>query len=205
MGVEKITSSCSLSAPSNSHTLSGWWAEATSRPSSSGTWRKNIFTISSSRICLASLRRSRTPLQDLTLTANAEAWPHMRAWPWSSGSSGRSLSAPRWRQSSSGASVGPGSTKLASMILPNPGRMAGLSVLIHNFFPNAFDFKSLKTESPGDRKKNFELAFTTGEKFAGVPDFLTAEDMSGMVEERRIDPKMVFSYVQEVYRMCNEL
>merc|ERR1719232_2462283 len=49
-------------------------------------------------------------------------------------------------------------------------------------------------------KKNFELAFTTGEKFAGVPDFLTAEDMSGMVEERRVDPKMVFSYVQEVYR-----
>jgi len=77
--------------------------------------------------------------------------------------------------------------------------------LIHNFFPNAFDFKSLRTDSPGDRKKNFELAFTTGEKFAGVPDFLTAEDMSGMVEERRVDPKMVFSYVQEVYRMCNEL
>merc|ERR1712018_941234 len=49
------------------------------------------------------------------------------------------------------------------------------------------------------------LAFTSGEKLAGVPDFLTAEDMSGMVEERRIDPKMVFSYVQEVYRMCNEL
>jgi len=77
--------------------------------------------------------------------------------------------------------------------------------LIHNFFPNAFDFRSLKTGGPGDRKRNFELAFTTGEKFAGVPDFLTAEDMSGMVEERRIDPKMVFSYVQEVYRMCNEL
>ena len=77
--------------------------------------------------------------------------------------------------------------------------------LIHNFFPNAFDFKSLRYDSPADRKKNFELAFTTGEKFAGVPDFLTAEDMSGMVEERRVDPKMVFSYVQEVYRMCNEL
>merc|ERR1712177_208219 len=43
--------------------------------------------------------------------------------------------------------------------------------LIHNSFPNAFDF-------------------------------MTAEDMSGMVEERRVDPKMVFSYVQEVYRMC---
>merc|ERR1712088_49776 len=76
---------------------------------------------------------------------------------------------------------------------------------IHNFFPNAFDFRSLKTDSPADRRRNFELAFTTGEKLAGVPDFLTAEDMSGMVEERRIDPKMVFSYVQEVYRMCNEL
>merc|ERR1712147_306403 len=55
-------------------------------------------------------------------------------------------------------------------------------VQINDFFPNAFDFKSLKTESPADRKKNFELAFVTGEKFAGVPDFLTAEDMSGMVE-----------------------
>ena len=77
--------------------------------------------------------------------------------------------------------------------------------LIHNFFPNAFDFRSLQTDSPADRRRNFELAFTTGEKLAGVPDFLTAEDMSGMVEERRIDPKMVFSYVQEVYRMCNEL
>merc|ERR1712080_60083 len=30
-------------------------------------------------------------------------------------------------------------------------------------------------------------------------------DMAGMVEEQRIDPKMIFSYVQEVYRMCNEL
>merc|ERR1711981_1546005 len=54
--------------------------------------------------------------------------------------------------------------------------------LIHNFFPNAFDYKALKTDSPRD--------------------FLTAEDMSGMVEEQRIDPKMIFSYVQEVYRMC---
>merc|ERR1711887_232917 len=77
--------------------------------------------------------------------------------------------------------------------------------LIHNFFPNAFDYKSLRVETPKDRMKNYELAFATGEKFAGVPDFLTAEDMSGMVQESRIDPKMIFSYVQEVYRMCNEL
>merc|ERR1712192_176327 len=73
------------------------------------------------------------------------------------------------------------------------------------FFPNAFDFSALKTDTPKDRLKNYELAFMTGEKFAGVPDFLTAQDMSGMVEESRIDPKMIFSYVQEVYRMCNEL
>merc|ERR1712079_786099 len=199
MGVEKITSSCSLSAPSNSHTLSGWWAEATSRPSSSGTWRKNIFTISSSRICLASLRRSRTPLQDLTLTANAglalelgivrkkSLSPQMEAiliWC-------------QCRTREYEVSINDFTQSWAD------GR--AFCALIHNFFPNAFDFKSLKTESPGDRKKNFELAFTTGEKFAGVPDFLTAEDMSGMVEERRIDPEMVFSYVQEVYRMCNEL
>ena len=77
--------------------------------------------------------------------------------------------------------------------------------LIHNFFPQSFDFKSLKTDTAADRRRNFDLAFTTGEKFAGVPDFLTAEDMSGMVEESRVDPKMIFSYVQEVYRMCNEL
>merc|ERR1712106_475150 len=77
--------------------------------------------------------------------------------------------------------------------------------LIHNFFPNAFDYRSPRVDTPQDRMKNYELAFATGEKFAGVPDFLTAEDMSGMVQESRIDPKMIFSYVQEVYRMCNEL
>ena len=42
-------------------------------------------------------------------------------------------------------------------------------------------------------------------KLAGIPDFLTADDMFGMVEDNRIDPKMVFSYVQEMYRMCNDL
>jgi len=42
-------------------------------------------------------------------------------------------------------------------------------------------------------------------RLAGVPDFLTSEDMLSMVSDDRIDPKMVFSYVQEVYRMCNDL
>merc|ERR1712055_833234 len=74
--------------------------------------------------------------------------------------------------------------------------------LIHHFFPQSFDFSRLSAEN---RKANYELAFQTGERFAGIPDFLTAEDMEGMVADKRIDPKMVFSYVQEVYRMCNEL
>ena len=42
-------------------------------------------------------------------------------------------------------------------------------------------------------------------RYAGIPDFLTADDMDSMVRDSRIDPKMVFSYVQEVYRMCNEM
>merc|ERR1712004_43372 len=53
-----------------------------------------------------------------------------------------------------------------------------ICALIHNFFPNAFDYNALKVDSPRDRLKNYEVAFVTGEKFAGVPDFLTAKDMS---------------------------
>eukprot|EP00096_Caligus_rogercresseyi_P008744 TRINITY_DN2829_c0_g2_i1.p1 TRINITY_DN2829_c0_g2~~TRINITY_DN2829_c0_g2_i1.p1 ORF type:complete len:195 (-),score=67.15 TRINITY_DN2829_c0_g2_i1:154-738(-) len=74
--------------------------------------------------------------------------------------------------------------------------------LIHNFFPNAFDFSIVERQSPKD---NYDLAFKTGERYAGIPDFLTAEDMNAMVVHGRVDPKMVFSYVQEVYRMCNDL
>merc|ERR1712059_84494 len=46
--------------------------------------------------------------------------------------------------------------------------------LIHCFFPNAFDYNALKSDTPQDRLKNYELAFMTGEKLAGIPDFLTA-------------------------------
>ena len=49
---------------------------------------------------------------------------------------------------------------------------------------------------------NFLLDFR---RYAGIPDFLTADDMEGMVRDNRLDPKMIFSYVQEVYRMCNEM
>jgi len=74
--------------------------------------------------------------------------------------------------------------------------------LIHNFFPQSFDFSKI---SPENRKQNYEIAFKTGERYAGIPDFLTAEDMDAMVRDSRVDPKMIFSYVQEVYRMCNEM
>jgi hypothetical protein len=74
--------------------------------------------------------------------------------------------------------------------------------LIHYFFPQAFDFSKIE---PRNRRQNYEIAFKTGERYAGIPDFLTADDMEGMVHDNRLDPKMIFSYVQEVYRMCNEM
>lgn len=74
--------------------------------------------------------------------------------------------------------------------------------LIHNFFPQSFDFAKIDA---ANRRQNYEIAFKTGERYAGIPDFLTAEDMEAMVRDSRVDPKMIFSYVQEVYRMCNEM
>jgi hypothetical protein len=74
--------------------------------------------------------------------------------------------------------------------------------LIHYFFPQAFDFSKI---DPGGRRQNYDIAFKTGERYAGIPDFLTADDMEAMVADNRLDPKMIFSYVQEVYRMCNEM
>lgn len=74
--------------------------------------------------------------------------------------------------------------------------------LIHYFFPQAFDFSKIEASN---RRQNYEIAFKTGERYAGIPDFLTADDMEAMVVDQRLDPKMIFSYVQEVYRMCNEM
>merc|ERR1712226_243523 len=59
--------------------------------------------------------------------------------------------------------------------------------LIHNFFPNAFDFNALKFDTPQDRLKNYELAFMTGEKFAGVPDFRGHGRHGGGEEDRSQD------------------
>jgi hypothetical protein len=92
-----------------------------------------------------------------------------------------------------------------ALLIPNsratPACVA-FCALIHYFFPQSFDFQKI---DGANRRKNYELAFKTGERYAGIPDFLTADDMEGMVNDNRLDPKMIFSYVQEVYRMCNEM
>merc|ERR1712179_700976 len=73
--------------------------------------------------------------------------------------------------------------------------------LIHHFFPQAFDFTKLSKEN---RKQNFELAFHTGERLAGIPDFISGDDMDEMISSGRLDPKVVFAYVQEVYRALKD-
>jgi len=73
--------------------------------------------------------------------------------------------------------------------------------LIHHFFPQAFDFSKLSAQN---RKQNFELAFQTGERLAGIPDFISGDDMDEMICSGRLDPKVVFAYVQEVYRALKD-
>ncbi|KAL4223475.1 hypothetical protein ACF0H5_016946 [Mactra antiquata] len=66
--------------------------------------------------------------------------------------------------------------------------------LIHHFYPEAFDFKAL---DPKQRRKNFELAFDTAEKYADIAPLLDVEDM---VRMQKPDWKCVFTYVQSFYR-----
>ncbi|KAJ8385983.1 hypothetical protein AAFF_G00178040 [Aldrovandia affinis] len=66
--------------------------------------------------------------------------------------------------------------------------------LVHNFFPQAFDYSSL---SPSNRRHNFEVAFSTAEKLADCPQLLDVEDM---VRMREPDWKCVYTYLQEFYR-----
>merc|ERR1712180_198949 len=73
--------------------------------------------------------------------------------------------------------------------------------LIHNFFPQSFDYGKL---SPSNRKANYELAFQTGERLAGIPDFISGDDMDDMISSGRLDPKVVFAYIQEVYRALKD-
>ncbi|XP_034396891.1 smoothelin isoform X2 [Cyclopterus lumpus] len=66
--------------------------------------------------------------------------------------------------------------------------------LVHNFFPESFDFDSL---SPSNRRQNFEVAFSTAEKLVDCPQLLDVDDM---VKMREPDWKCVYTYLQEFYR-----
>ncbi|XP_062814407.1 smoothelin isoform X4 [Anolis carolinensis] len=66
--------------------------------------------------------------------------------------------------------------------------------LVHNFFPEAFDYAQL---SPQDRRRNFEMAFSAAETHAECPQLLDVEDM---VRMREPDWKCVYTYLQEFYR-----
>lgn len=66
--------------------------------------------------------------------------------------------------------------------------------LVHHFIPDAFDYSQLE---PKNRRENFQLAFETAEKRAGIVPLLDVEDMVGMTVP---DWKCVFMYVQSIYR-----
>ncbi|XP_060894937.1 smoothelin isoform X1 [Labrus mixtus] len=65
--------------------------------------------------------------------------------------------------------------------------------LVHNFFPEAFDYDSL---SPSNRRQNFEVAFTNAETYANCMPLLEVEDM--MIMGNKPDSKCVFTYVQSL-------
>ncbi|KAM7017992.1 smoothelin isoform 5-T5 [Tautogolabrus adspersus] len=65
--------------------------------------------------------------------------------------------------------------------------------LVHNFFPEAFDYSSL---SPSNRRQNFEVAFSNAETWANCMPLLEVEDM--MIMGNKPDSKCVFTYVQSL-------
>ncbi|XP_068570944.1 smoothelin-like 1 [Cebidichthys violaceus] len=69
--------------------------------------------------------------------------------------------------------------------------------LIHRFFPDAFDYSSLRSK---EREKNFTLAFQTAESLADCCPLLEVEDMIMM--GKHPDPMCVFTYVQS---LCHSL
>merc|ERR1712226_1190538 len=80
--------------------------------------------------------------------------------------------------------------------------------LIHFFFPNAFDYNALTSDNAKDRLKNYELAFMTGEKFAGVPDFLIrpghVRDGGGEQDRSQDDLLLRAGSVQDVQRAVSQ-
>ena len=41
-------------------------------------------------------------------------------------------------------------------------------------------------------------------RLAGIPDFISGDDMDEMISSGRLDPNVVFAYVQEVYRALKD-
>ena len=41
-------------------------------------------------------------------------------------------------------------------------------------------------------------------RLAGIPDFISGDDMDDMISSGRLDPKVVFAYIQEVYRALKD-
>ncbi|XP_068096906.1 smoothelin isoform X2 [Hyperolius riggenbachi] len=66
--------------------------------------------------------------------------------------------------------------------------------LVHNFFPEAFDYGQL---SPQNRRQNFDLAFSAAEYLVDCVPLVEVEDM--MIMGRKPDSKCVFTYVQSLY------
>ncbi|KAG7261974.1 hypothetical protein CRUP_010604 [Coryphaenoides rupestris] len=72
--------------------------------------------------------------------------------------------------------------------------------LIHRYFPDAFDYSSLKAE---ERRKNFTLAFSTAESLADCYPLLEVNDMILMGD--RPDPMCVFTYVQALCQTFSKM
>jgi len=71
--------------------------------------------------------------------------------------------------------------------------------LLHNFFPQSFDWKLLQ---PENREDNFTLAFKKAEELADICPLLDVEDM---VKFDKPDWKCVFTYVQSFYRRFRDV
>ncbi|XP_061643546.1 smoothelin-like 1 isoform X1 [Phyllopteryx taeniolatus] len=72
--------------------------------------------------------------------------------------------------------------------------------LIHRFFPEAFDYSTLKAT---EREKNFTLAFQTAESLADCWPLLEVSDM--LMMGNNPDPMCVFTYVQSLCHSLSKL
>jgi len=51
---------------------------------------------------------------------------------------------------------------------------------------------------------NIMVIILLSRRLAGIPDFISGDDMDEMISSGRLDPKVVFAYVQEVYRALKD-